>query len=108
METITCRIHENSFIARLAAWKLGVPAVAMVLGRTIHLYGASREEFLADEHWVRHEVCHVKQYRQYGYGGFLWRYLLATARQGYYHNHLEVAARAASEDPAIMENVEIV
>lgn len=108
MEKIRCRIHVDSGLAHIAAKVMGVKGVAMVLGRTIHLYGTSRLEFLSNIAWVRHEACHVKQYRQYGMIGFLTRYLYQCARRGYYHNPLEVAARKAEADPDMLEGIEII
>lgn len=108
MEKIRCHIHVNSKLARIAALVMGVKGVAMVLGRTIHLYGASRVEFLSNTAWLRHEACHLKQYRQYGLIGFLSRYLYECARKGYYNNRLEVAARKAEADPGILDEIEII
>lgn len=108
MEKIKCRIHVDSGLARIAAKVMRVKGVAMVLGRTIHLHGASRLEFLSNTAWVRHEACHVKQYREYGMIGFLARYLYQCARRGYYDNPLEVAARKAEADPGILEGIEII
>ncbi|HVI46923.1 MAG TPA: hypothetical protein VM802_18735 [Chitinophaga sp.] len=108
MEKIRCHIKEYSWLARVAALKLGVQQVAIVVGRTIYLYGASRAQFLSDEAWVRHEVCHVKQYQQYGKVVFLWRYLAEYFRKGYYLNSFEVAARASENDPRILDGVEII
>jgi hypothetical protein len=108
LEKISCRIKENSWLARIAARFMRVKSVAMVLGRTIHLYGASRERFLSDVAWMRHEACHVKQYQRFGKTGFLRRYLAEYLRRGYYNNVLEVAARAAEDDPAVLDDIEIV
>ncbi|NLR61679.1 DUF4157 domain-containing protein [Chitinophaga polysaccharea] len=108
MEKIICRIRENSRLAKIAARFMRVQSVAMVLGRTIHLHGASRERFLSDVAWMRHEACHIKQYQRFGFFGFLWRYFAEYLRRGYYNNILEVAARAAEEDPAILDNIEII
>ena len=94
------RIVENSPWARLARLKLGTRNVAMVLGRTIHLSGVSREEFLRDPYWVAHEMEHVRQFAQYGRLGFLGRYLLGWVWHGYYNIPFEVAARAAGERDA--------
>lgn len=90
-------LREGSFLARIAAWKMGTSSVAMVLGRTIHLWGVSRAEFLADTAWVRHELMHVEQYRRYGTIGFLFRYTWESVRRGYRNNYLEVEARAVEE-----------
>lgn len=96
------RIKENSFIARLAAKKLCTKKVAMVVGKTIHLYGATKPEFLADERWVRHELKHVEQYQRYGFIGFLFRYIIQTARHGYYNCVIEKEARDAETDTQII------
>lgn len=89
------RIVEHSPWARLARWKLGQPNVAMVLGRTIHLSGVSREEFLREPSWVAHEMCHIRQVQERGLLRFLWQYLVESARVGYYANRFEVEAREA-------------
>lgn len=88
-------IKENSWLAGIAARKLGVTQVAMVLRQTIHLYGVSAQDFLEDERWVKHELCHVAQYRRMGTLPFLAKYLWLSIRYGYYNNPLEVEARAA-------------
>ena len=59
-------IRENSLLARLAAGKLKSVRVAMVVRRTIHLWGVSVEDFLKDESWVCHELEHVAQYQRLG------------------------------------------
>ena len=88
-------IKENSFLAKLAAKKLKGQRMAMVIGNTIHLYNTSKEEFLQDEKWLKHELCHIRQYKEYGLVGFLIRYLFESWRRGYYNNKYEVEARRA-------------
>lgn len=84
----------NSPLARIARVVLGGNArVAMVLGQTVHLSGATREEFLADPEWVAHEEVHLRQVRDLGVVRFLWEYLVESARVGYYQNKFEVEAR---------------
>jgi hypothetical protein len=84
----------NSPLARVARLVLGrAPRVAMVLGKTVHLSGASREEFLADPEWVAHEEVHLRQVRDLGLARFLFHYLVESARVGYYQNKFEVEAR---------------
>jgi Domain of unknown function (DUF4157) len=90
-------IKENSFFARIAAKKLGAQSVAMVLGKTIHLYGSSKEHFLEDERWVKHELCHIKQYAENGTILFLIKYLWESLKKGYYNNKYEVEAREAED-----------
>ena len=87
------RTHVNSPLARIARLVLQAPRVAMVVGQTVHLSGTSRENFLADAEWVAHEAVHLRQYREHGLLPFLWKYLIESARVGYYHNKFEVEAR---------------
>lgn len=97
-------IREKSWIARLAAWKLGTPNVALVLGSTIHLHNVSKVDFLKNERWVRHEMCHVRQFQRFGYFNFLIRYLWESIRHGYRNNKYEVEARGCegADDQAIV------
>ena len=89
----TLRTHVNSPLARIARLVLKAPRVAMVVGQTVHLSGTSREEFLADAEGVAHEAVHLRQYREHGLLPFLWKYLIESARVGYYHNKFEAEAR---------------
>ncbi len=97
INNITFSIKENSFFAKVATWKLRSDNVAMVLGNTIHLYGVTPQEFLSNYKWVKHELCHIKQYKQYGFIGFLVKYLWESVKVGYYKNKFEVEAREAEE-----------
>ena len=90
-------IKENSWLAKIAARKLKSHAVAMVLGKTIHLHNTTKEDFLKDTRWVKHELCHIKQFEQHGYIGFIIKYLWESIKKGYYNNRFEVEARAAEE-----------
>lgn len=88
------KIREHSWLARIARWKLGnKTTVAMVIGQTIHLSGATREEFLANPEWVAHEQVHLRQFREHGFWRFLGAYLWESVRVGYYANRYEVEAR---------------
>ena len=91
------RIRENSIFARMAAWKLNSKRAAIVFGQTIHLHNISRDQFLGNTRLMKHELCHVKQYQQYGFLPFLWKYLLESIRNGYTKNKFEIEARAAEE-----------
>ena len=93
-------ILENSPFARIARLVLKSRSVAMVLGGRIHLSGATRAEFLRDPRWVAHEMCHIRQYQELGTAGFLWRYLVESARVGYYQNKYEVEARRLGDQNA--------
>ena len=86
---------------------LGSKRVAMVIGQTVHLSGTTRAEFLADPEWVAHEQVHLRQYREHGLLPFLWKYLVESARVGYYHNKFEAeardeAARVVSQMPGVV------
>lgn len=98
MEDGKFRIRENSFFALLAARKLGVDQVALTLGNTVHLYNTSAERFRSDRRWVKHELKHVAQFRQYGFCWFIILYTMESMQKGYYHNRFEQEARAAEMD----------
>lgn len=90
-------IKENSWLAKIAAKKLKADSVAMVLGKTINLHGVSKTDFLTDEKWLKHELCHIKQFKEHGYFNFVVRYLWESLRKGYYDNRFEVEARKAED-----------
>jgi len=93
-------IIENSPFARIARVVLKSRSVAMVLGGRIHLSGATKAEFLHDPRWVAHEMCHIRQYQELGTVGFLWRYLVESAKVGYYANKYEAEARLLGDQDA--------
>lgn len=80
----------------------------MVLGRTIHLHNTTAENFLERRSWVLHELKHVAQYDRYGIPGFLWRYLLASGKSGYYLNIFEVEARNAEKEISLLDKYRLV
>jgi hypothetical protein len=88
-------IKENSWIAKIAARKLHSENVAIVLGKTIHLYHVSKKDFLRNEKWVKHEMCHINQFKKYGFFIFICKYLWESLKVGYYKNKFEVEARKA-------------
>lgn len=92
---MTYKIKENSLLASIAAKKLGKKNVAMVLGNTIHLWNTTKVDFLKNKNWVKHELCHIEQFKRYGFFNFLVRYLWESAGKGYYNNKYEVEAREA-------------
>lgn len=92
------QLRAASFCARIAARYMQADQLAMVIGSTIHLHGVSIPDFLAQPRWVRHELCHVEQYRRYGTIRFLILYLIESIRNGYTQNRFEVEARAAESD----------
>jgi hypothetical protein len=89
------RIKENSWVARIAAWKLKSKQAAIVVGSTIHLYHTSKEEFLTDKNWLKHELKHIEQFQRYGLIRFILLYLRESLKKGYENNKYEVEARQA-------------
>ena len=102
---IKCNIKENSFIARIAAWKLRSKQVAIVIGKTIHLHNTPKADFLANTRWFRHEAAHLHQFSQNGFLPFLIKYVFESLKSGYHNNKYEIEARAAENDEAICENI---
>jgi hypothetical protein len=100
-------IKENSWIARLAAWKLGTDKVAMVLGETILLHNTTEAAFINNKRWLRHELAHIRQFQQYGYLRFLILYLLESIKNGYQNNRFEKEARACEEDNTLDASVHL-
>lgn len=98
------RIVEHSLLARIAAWKLGAPSMALTLGRTIYLHHANRQQLLSNGAWIRHELAHAYQYRKYGLLAFLLLYLWES-RKGYYLNRFEMEARAAEKNNDVLEHI---
>ncbi len=89
------RIKENSFAAKVAAWKLRSDNVALVLGKTIHLHKVSKDDFLKDSRWLKHELKHIEQFSQYGTVQFIFLYLIEWVKYGYTNNRFEIEAREA-------------
>jgi hypothetical protein len=69
--------------------------MAIVIGKTIHLHNTTKEDFLKDECWVKHELCHVQQYKRLGLVRFIALYLWESIRSGYTKNKFEAEARQA-------------
>ena len=81
----------------MAAWKMKTQQMAIVIGKTIHLHNVSRDEFLENERWLKHELEHIRQYRRYGMISFIIRYLIESAKNGYTNNKYERQAREAEK-----------
>lgn len=88
-------VKENSWIAKLAAKKLRSQNVAITIGKTIHLYNVSKNDFLKDGKWVKHEMCHIEQFKKHGFFTFIAKYLWESLKVGYYNNKFEEEARKA-------------
>lgn len=107
MTVVKVHIRERSWLAKLAARRLGYQQIAMVVGRTIYLHNSSRSSFLQNRRWLIHELKHVEQWQQHGYPGFLWKYLREYMRNGYYYNKYEVEARNAEHDVGLLKKFEV-
>ncbi len=90
-------IKENSNIARIAAWYLGFPSMAIVFGTTIFIWNIRKDNFLQDKKHLAHELCHVAQFKRYGFFKFIILYLLESIKNGYFNNRFEVEARKAED-----------
>jgi hypothetical protein len=99
--TLKYYIKENSLLARLAARKLKQDKMAMVLGKTILLHDTTRQEFINNRKWIRHELAHIQQFKKHGYFLFLIKYLVESIRNGYHNNKYEKEARLAEEDESL-------
>ena len=107
MKELYYHIKENSFIARLAAWKLNCDKVAIVIGKTIHLHNTQQQEFLKDKQWLLHELKHVEQFKRHGFIRFIFLYLWESIRHGYTNNKYEIEARAAENDNQLFEKMKL-
>jgi hypothetical protein len=89
------KIKENSLLAKIAAFSLRSNNAAIVIGRTIHLHNTTKTAFLQNSRWLRHELCHIRQFKQHGFVQFIFKYLVESFRHGYYQNKYEIEARNA-------------
>src|SRR6266498_4313075 len=100
-------IKEKSFIARIASKILHEKSVAVVIGKTIHLWNADKKNLLKNKKWLRHELVHIQQFRQHGLIKFLLLYAWESLKNGYYNNKFEVAARAKENDETPAINIQL-
>lgn len=96
---VNVRIREKAFIARIAALLLKTEKVAIVFGQSILLWNTSRQEFLNNKRWLRHELAHIAQYRKHGFFTFILLYAIEWLQHGYYRNKFEIDARAQENLP---------
>jgi hypothetical protein len=98
-------IKPNSFVARIAAKKMGAASVAIVFGKTIFLWNHSVSDFLKNKNLLRHEAAHVRQYQQYGFLRFIFLYLKESVRHGYFMNRFEVEAREMENQEQVLDGM---
>ncbi|MEO5985288.1 MAG: DUF4157 domain-containing protein [Ferruginibacter sp.] len=91
-------IKEDSFIAKIAARKLRTQSVAIVIGKTIHLHNTTKEALLQNDCWLKHELCHIRQFKRYGFIPFILKYLVESIKKGYHLNKYEIEARRAEKE----------
>lgn len=89
--------------ARWAAAFLRKKTMAIVLGRTIHLWNATAEEFYQNEKWKRHELAHILQYKRFGFLPFVFKYTWESMQRGYEKNKYEVEAREKENETGTLE-----
>ncbi len=100
-------VFENSWRAKVAARVLKGSNMAITFGNKIFLYNTSRQTFLQNKKWVRHELKHVEQYHRLGFFKFIALYLWYSIKHGYHLNPLEVEARLAEADEEILDRHKI-
>lgn len=97
-EAVPYKVVENSILARIACLYMRSRAVAIVFGKSIHIFGVNKNDFLKDRRWFEHELEHIRQYKKYGFFRFLFLYLFESIKKGYYNNRFEVEARRAADE----------
>ena len=103
MPKIKVRIKEDKVISKIAANLLRTNKIAVVIGKTIYVYGVAIPDFVTNKKWLLHELKHVEQYSRQGRVIFLLKYMCYAMRYGYYHNPYEKEARNAENDNSLLE-----
>ena len=101
-----CTIKENTWLAKAAAKKMRAKHLAIVFNKTIHLYGITRLQFIADKELMCHELTHVLQYQRHGIFVFLVRYIWEWLHVGYYNISFEKEARANESNIEMLNKFE--
>jgi hypothetical protein len=99
-------IKQDSWLAKMAAKRMGFASIAIVIGRNIHLHNTSVQEFIKNKKWLLHELKHVEQFER-GVLRFIKDYLLEYRKNGYYGNKYEVEARAAENDVTLLDKYDL-
>lgn len=94
------KVIEKSTLAKVAALWLRKNQMAIVLGKKIFIYGVSKRDFLQNDQWLRHELEHIRQFKQFGFLNFVFRYILESIKNGYQNNKYEILARNAEKNSA--------
>jgi hypothetical protein len=88
------RVVENSTIAKVIAKIKREESYAITFGKTIFI-SCKKEDFFAQEWWVKHELAHVKQYEKHGILRFLTLYFYYAVFHPKSANPFELEAEAA-------------
>src|SRR4030095_3668977 len=88
------RVVENSTLAKIIAKIKREPTYAITFGKTIFI-SCKREEFFAQNWWVKHELAHVRQYETYGILRFLTLYAYYSLFHRKSGNPFEIEAETA-------------
>ncbi len=86
-------IKENSWIAKIAAYKLKADNCAIVIHRSIYLFRITKKQILHDKKLLNHELTHILQWRNHGVIKFVFLYLYYSLKYGYQQNPFEIEAR---------------
>jgi hypothetical protein len=97
------KVVANSRLAKIAGSFHGqTEKYAVTIGKTIFVT-CTKEDFFAEEWWVRHEFTHVQQYKKYGIFGFLKRYVVYSIFHSYRENPFEKEAISAEGELPTIE-----
>ncbi|CAN5245069.1 hypothetical protein BH11BAC6_BH11BAC6_00990 [soil metagenome] len=95
-------------LARIGAFIRREKKIAIVTGNVIHLWNTGQEEFLQNKKWLRHELVHVLQYREYGYTKFITLYIWEFIKKGYHKNKFEKEATLYENEPSLSEYLQVI
>jgi len=88
------RVVENSAIAKIVGKIKREEIYAITFGKTIFV-SCKKEDFFAQEWWVKHELAHVRQYEKHGIVRFLALYIYYAVFHPKSVNPFELEAEAA-------------
>ncbi|MBV9963969.1 MAG: DUF4157 domain-containing protein [Parafilimonas sp.] len=102
------RIKQNAFIAKVAAFVLKEKTMAVTINKTIYLHNCSKENFLKNKRWLRHEAAHILQYKQLGTFRFIVLYFAESLINGYSKNKFELEALQMENDLTIADKMNFI
>ena len=90
------RVVENSALAKIVAKIKGEELYAITFGKTIFV-SCKKEDFFANQWWVKHELAHVAQYERHGTLRFLALYTYYAVFRRKKVNPFEIEAEVAEK-----------